>query len=72
MQTIHLYDAVALLVDLPDEHLYRGHVGTVIEELGPDVYEIEFSDATNGQTYAMLPISGNLLMPLRFAPVQAA
>ena len=71
METIRLLDVVALVVDLPDKHLYRGQVGTVVEELGPDVYEVEFSDAANGQTYAMLPLTGNQLLPLRYAPLQA-
>ncbi len=71
MQIIRTLDVVALVVDLPDKHLYRGQVGTVVEELGPDVYEVEFSDASNGQTYAMLPLSANQLLPLRYAPIQS-
>jgi hypothetical protein len=72
MQTIHVLDVVALTVDLPDQQLYRGQVGTVVEELGPDVFEVEFSDAANGETYAMLLLKANQLMPLRYTPVQAA
>lgn len=71
-QTIRLYDTVALIADIPEENLYRGQVGTVIEELAPDVYEVEFSDSSNGHTYAMLPLKSEQLMALLYAPVQAA
>ena len=43
-QSVHLHDVVALLVDLPDHKLRRGQVGTVVETLAPDVFEVEFSD----------------------------
>jgi hypothetical protein len=49
---IKLLDVVALTEDIPHEGLYRGQVGTVVEILAPDVYEVEFSD-DQGQTYAM-------------------
>jgi len=51
--SIKLPDVVALTEDLPQENLYRGQVGTVVEMLAPDVYEVESSD-DQGQTYAML------------------
>jgi len=38
-----LLDVVALLVDKPEEGPVVGQVGTVVEVLAPDVYEIEFS-----------------------------
>ena len=71
-QRIQLLDVVALIADIPEENLYRGQVGTVIEELAPDVYEVEFSDSSNGHTYAMLPLKSEQLMALLYAPVQAA
>lgn len=44
MQTApRLLDVAALLSDLPEYHLYRDHVGTVVEVLD-DVYEIDFAD----------------------------
>jgi hypothetical protein len=45
-------------------------VGTVVEELAPDVYEVEFSD-DDGRLYAMLPVEADKLMKLRHAPVAA-
>ena len=50
-----LLDTVALLEDLPERHLHRGQVGTVVERLRGDVYEVEFSDG-EGRTYALLPL----------------
>ena len=44
-----LLDVVALKTDLPAHHLTAGQVGTLVEQLAPGVYEVEFSD-DNGQT----------------------
>jgi hypothetical protein len=68
---ISLLQTVALLEDVPAHGLTRGQVGAVVENLAPDVYEVEFSD-DNGRTYAMLALRANQLMALRFAPDQAA
>ena len=50
---IKLLTTVALNEDLPGRKLKRGEVGTVVEILAPDVYEVEFCDE-DGQTYAEL------------------
>ena len=52
---VKLLDDVALLEDLPEHGLQRGQVGTVVEELAPGVFEVEFSDS-DGRTYALLPL----------------
>jgi hypothetical protein len=52
---IKLLDTVALVDDLPDRHLKRGEVGTVVEILAPDVFEVEFSDE-EGRTYEELAL----------------
>jgi hypothetical protein len=67
-EPIKLLDVVALTVDLPERGLVRGQVGTVVEELGPDVYEVEFSDSS-GKPYAMLALKAEQLLALRYAPV---
>jgi Domain of unknown function (DUF4926) len=67
---INLFDVVALTTDLSDRNLVRGQVGTVVELLSPDVYEIEFSD-DSGRTYAQLPLRTEQFMVLYYAP-QAA
>ncbi len=60
---IKLLDTVALLEDLPGRKLKRGEVGTVVEILAPDVYEIEFC-AEEGETYAELALRGDQLITL--------
>ncbi len=60
---INLLDTVALLEDLPQRNLIRGEVGTIVELLAPDVYEVEFCD-DEGQTYAELALRGEQLIVL--------
>ena len=43
---------VTLIEELPEHGLFRGQVGTIVEMLAPDVYEVEFSD-DEGRMYAM-------------------
>jgi hypothetical protein len=38
------FAVVALTQDLPPKELKRGQVATIFEEVGTDVYEVEFSD----------------------------
>jgi hypothetical protein len=47
--TIKLFDVVALKQKMPEKDLQLGQVGTVVEILAPDVYEVEFTD-NNGHT----------------------
>jgi hypothetical protein len=68
---IRLLDVVALTEDLPDRGLRRGQVGTVVELLAPDVFEVEFSDDT-GRNYALLPLKAEQLIVLRYQPLQTA
>ena len=67
---IRLLAVVALTADHPDAGLRRGQVGTVVERLGPEVYEVEFSD-DGGRTYAQLPLRADQLMVLHYEPVAA-
>ena len=46
---IRLLSTVVLNEDLPGRKLKRGEVGTIVEVLAPDVYEVEFCDE-DGQT----------------------
>jgi hypothetical protein len=71
MANIRLLDVVALTTDLPDKGLVRGQVGTIVELLGPDVYEVEFSD-DDGHAYALLPLRDQELMTLHYHPHEAA
>jgi hypothetical protein len=55
-------EVVALTSDVPEKHLRRGQVGTVVEMLAPGVVEVEFADL-NGNTYAMCAVpESNLLV----------
>jgi hypothetical protein len=52
-----------LLENLPQRKLKRGEVGTVVEMLAPDAYEVEFCDE-QGRTYAQFALHANQLMVL--------
>lgn len=60
---VKLLDTVALLEDLPARKLKRGEVGTVVEILAGDAYEVEFCD-DEGQTYAELALRGEQIVAL--------
>lgn len=66
---IKLLDDVALLEDLPEHGLQRGQVGTVVEELAPGIFEVEFSDS-KGRTYALLALKAGQLLVLRYEPAR--
>ena len=51
--SISLLDVVALTEPLPKFGLVVGQVGTVVELLAPDAYEVEFID-DDGKTYAQV------------------
>ncbi|MBI2821482.1 MAG: DUF4926 domain-containing protein [Acidobacteria bacterium] len=70
-QGIKLLDVVALTEDLADRKLRRGQVGTVVEILAPDVFEVEFTD-NDGRAFASLALKANQLMVLHYQPVEAA
>ncbi len=66
-----LLDVVALLEDLPKMSLVRGQVGTIVENLAPGVFEVEFSDDT-GKMYASLSLRSNQLLVLHHSQFAAA
>jgi hypothetical protein len=68
LDPIQLLDVVALTEDLPEQTLWRGQVGTVVEILGDGVaYEVEFCDR-HGRTYASLGLRPNQILILRYEP----
>lgn len=67
---VKLLDVVALTDDLPERDLPRGQVGTVVEVLAPDVYEVEFAD-NEGRTFAEFAVKANKLLVLHYEPVFA-
>ncbi|HNA89095.1 MAG TPA: DUF4926 domain-containing protein [Anaerolineales bacterium] len=64
---VKLLDVVALTEDLPEHKLERGQVGTVVEVLAPDVFEVEFTD-NDGRTYAELAVKEEKLLVLHYEP----
>ena len=71
MSEIEMLSVVALLQDLPEQGLVRGQVGTVVENLAPGVYEVEFCD-DDGRTYAMASLNSSQLMRLHHARIHEA
>lgn len=67
---VKLLDVVALTENLPEHKLERGQVGTVVEVLAPDVYEVEFAD-NDGRTYAELAVKEEKLLVLHYEPTFA-
>ncbi len=68
---IKLLDVVALTQDLPERNLHQGQVGTIVEFLAPNVYEVEFTD-NDGRTYASLALRADQLMVLHYEPISAS
>jgi hypothetical protein len=65
---IKLLNVVALTVDLPEYHLLRGQVGTVVEILANGTaFEVEFSDQ-DGRTYESIGLRPEQIMRLHFEP----
>ncbi len=56
-------DIVALLTKLPDEKLSIGQVGTVVEVLAENVFEVEFADA-KGRTLTTCAVEAKDLLKL--------
>jgi hypothetical protein len=68
-EKIRLLDVVALSVDLPEDNLYRGQVGTVVDVLADgEAFEVEFSDR-NGRTYESLGLRQDQILVLRYEPM---
>ena len=70
--SVNLLDVVALTVDLPQDNLWRGQVGTVVEILANgQAFEVEFSDRNGrtGRTYESLGLTPEEFILLRFEPI---
>ena len=65
-----LLDVVALTEDLPERGLTKGQVGTIVEQLAPEVFEVEFS-GIDGKAYATAAVSANRLIRLLHEPATA-
>ena len=66
---IKLLDVVALTVDLLQDNLWRGQVGTVVDILADgQAFEVEFCDR-EGRTYESLGLRPDQFMVLHFDPI---
>ncbi|MBK1633461.1 DUF4926 domain-containing protein [Thiohalocapsa halophila] len=65
------FAVVALICDLPDSGLVAGQVGSIVQPVAPDAYEVEFTDDA-GQTYTSAAIPANRLLVLHYAPAAQA
>lgn len=65
-----LLDVVALTEDMPEQGLTKGQVGTIVEQLAGDVYEVEFS-GLDGKTYATAAVPVSRLIRLIHEPAAA-
>lgn len=63
--TVQILDVVALVEDLPQYGLRRDRVGTVVDVLATDVFEVDFSD-NRGHTYIILNLHAQQLMVLDY------
>jgi Domain of unknown function (DUF4926) len=52
---LKVLDTVVVAKDLSQRGLRPGQIGTVVELLAPDIYEVEFSD-DKGRSYATLAL----------------
>lgn len=72
MKNFKLFDVVALIHDLPEENLYSGQVGTIVEVYNDgEAFEVEFVDK-DGHTYGLLTLTPEQLMLLHYEPVKIA
>jgi hypothetical protein len=63
------HDVVALLRDKPDLGARQGWVGTLLLELSPGVWEVEFADRA-GRTVLMGAIDAADLLALQMNPAR--
>jgi hypothetical protein len=69
MPEMELFSVVAVLRDLPEQGLVRGQVGTIVEELAPDVHLVDFCDE-EGHTYALATLRSEELIRLHHRPLE--
>ncbi len=66
---MELFAEVALLRDLPEHHLKRGQVGTIVDVYAPEAAEVEFVD-NEGYTYALTTVPTVDLVQLYRQPLE--
>jgi hypothetical protein len=69
MAEIELLAVVAVLRDVPEQSLVQGQVGTVVEELAPRVYLVDFCD-DEGRSYALATLKSDEMIRLHHEPTE--
>ncbi len=69
--SVKLLDVVALLEDKFKEGLVAGQVGTIMEILAPDVFEVEFLDSI-GRTITVAELMREEILVLKHEAAVAA
>jgi hypothetical protein len=64
-EKLKLLDTVAILKDLPEKKVVFGQVGTIVERLTEDVFEVDFADKF-GETIAEFAVKKEDLMLLHY------
>ena len=59
-----LFDAIELLVDLPEENLCAGVRGAIVERYEDGKYEVEFTNE-QGETLALSTLSSEQIITFR-------
>ena len=67
MTELELLAAIAVTRDIPEDKLVRGQMGTIVEELVPGAYLVEFADEA-GHPYAVVAMKTDDLMRLHHGP----
>jgi hypothetical protein len=70
-KSFKLLDSVAILKDVPEQKVLMGQVGTIVEILTDDTYEVEFSDQS-GATIAEFAVQGIDLLLLHHTLVDTS
>jgi hypothetical protein len=72
MNRFKLLDVVALKEDVPEDNLFSGQVGTIVEVYNNgEAFEVEFIDP-QGVTYGLVTLEAGKLLALHYEPVQIA
>ena len=64
-EPLKLFDTVAILKNLPEKKLVLGQVGTIVEILETEVFEVEFCNKA-GETIAEFAVKAEDLMLLHY------
>jgi hypothetical protein len=67
---IKLFSVIALLCDIYDKKLQKGQVGTIVEQLATDTFEVEFCDK-NGQTIVTASVNIDQILVLHYDLIAA-